>query len=265
MTLDEWKSRFISALDDMDALAALQAEFVASGFVAQYLDEIIAAGINTDSGSIRHIGENTVRLIEHPRFLLHVERRAPSKKLLNSIAVDSFIHVISNGPVWLDIYDIEGVEDWTVFNPAARLVHASRQDVRDMQVRERRGQAIVMDYIAEAEFLTVELTLRPAMDYLWFFDRSGQALYPAFTSALLSGYELMAKAAAAVGETRLQPFLLELTHSSCHAIRWQAIQSLFRLAPELAVDCLKIAVNDPHPHVRRAADKALAKLAGVQA
>jgi hypothetical protein len=45
-----------------------------------------------------------------------------------------------------------------------------------------------------------------------------------------------------------------------HAVRWSAIQNLGRLSRTEALVKIREAVNDPHPHVRRAAQKTLDQL-----
>lgn len=51
--------------------------------------------------------------------------------------------------------------------------------------------------------------------------------------------------------------LRKLSSHDHHAVRWAAIQNLGRLSRTEALVKIREAVNDPHPHVRRAAQKTL--------
>lgn len=54
--------------------------------------------------------------------------------------------------------------------------------------------------------------------------------------------------------------LKKLSSHPHHAVRWAAIQNLGRLSRSEALVKIREAVNDPHPHVSRAAQKTLALL-----
>ncbi len=65
---------------------------------------------------------------------------------------------------------------------------------------------------------------------------------------------------AAMQETRAVPLISSLADHPSHAVRWAVVQALGRLDPQAALQHLRQAVNDPHPHIRNAAQKTLARL-----
>ena len=56
--------------------------------------------------------------------------------------------------------------------------------------------------------------------------------------------------------------LLTLSDHSAHFVRWTALQSLFKVDFETAVERLQRATADQHPSVGRAARQALQELSG---
>ena len=95
----------------------------------------------------------------------------------------------------------------------------------------------------------------------WLFSRNGLQAWQANDSDLT--FTQLRVAADVLGrfahQSSIEP-LKNLARHPHHAVRWAAIQNLARLSRSEAVSRLREAVNDPHPHVQRAAQKTLQKL-----
>jgi HEAT repeat protein len=74
-----------------------------------------------------------------------------------------------------------------------------------------------------------------------------------------SRLEFAARVLAELGGAGATPRLVRLTGHPAHFVRWTALQSLARVDGAAARDALRAALDDPHPHVRNAAGRALAR------
>lgn len=57
----------------------------------------------------------------------------------------------------------------------------------------------------------------------------------------------------------LEPLKVMLNHPA-HYVRWEAVRAITMLNCFEGESALEVLVNDPHPHVSNAAEKALAKV-----
>jgi HEAT repeat protein len=66
-----------------------------------------------------------------------------------------------------------------------------------------------------------------------------------------------------LGHTAAAPVVASFATHDAHFVRWTAIRHTMGLDPERGVELLRAALDDPHPHVRNAARKALQRVDGV--
>jgi len=106
------------------------------------------------------------------------------------------------------------------------------------------------------------LLSQSAVDLQWRFDpetlRADSCI-----SARLSDSELVCigQALATLGAEQAPQALLELSRHPRHFVRWSAIQWLGKVDPQAALERLRVAVDDEHDDIRRAATRSLAALA----
>jgi hypothetical protein len=67
-----------------------------------------------------------------------------------------------------------------------------------------------------------------------------------------------------LGHTPAAPVVAALAAHEAHFVRWTAIRYTMALDPDEGRRLLESAVTDPHPHVRRAAERALERLEGAR-
>lgn len=259
--LDAMRDAIASHRDAPERLIEPLDRFHDSGYLQRRIARMLDRGVDSTRESVRDIGENNIRLDSRPEYSLHLEIWRAPKPLLHSTAVDSVLRVISPTPVLQRVYRIDGPFDPEVFIADVPLRLESERRIDGIAHAQRKGEGRVYDYVSESPFLTLELSLRPADPYLWFFDRERlRSTYASFSGAQLSGYTLSAKALAAVGEARALPLLMRMTEHPSHAVRWAAIQALGRIDGDAAFERLERAEHDPHPHIRNAAARTLARL-----
>jgi hypothetical protein len=148
-----------------------------------------------------------------------------------------------------------------VFDPSLSLTPAGESFVPS-------GSALLLDCDRFAYDLSAD-TSTPVLKFMtsaiqpleWLFSRNGLQAWQANDSDLT--FTQLRVAADVLGrfahQSSLAP-LKSLTNHAHHAVRWGAIQNLARLSRSEAMVRLKEAVNDPHPHVQRAAQKTLQKM-----
>jgi hypothetical protein len=74
------------------------------------------------------------------------------------------------------------------------------------------------------------------------------------------------RVAAALGDQSSVPLVQSTFEDhAAHHVRWEALQTLVSLAPDLAVECLKNALHDPHPELRHVATSTLPRLVAALA
>jgi HEAT repeats len=99
------------------------------------------------------------------------------------------------------------------------------------------------------------------VDYCWVYDKSSLRpvrLVPAEPS--WSRLDYAAQTMAQLGDEDSIPALTRLAREHpAHFVRWTAVQSVVTLDPDAGMQLVLEARRDPHAHVRRAAQKTLAR------
>lgn len=120
----------------------------------------------------------------------------------------------------------------------------------------------ILDFRPEgtATSLVINFSSKRFIDYAWEYDRA--TLCPvrfAPGESNWSRIDYAIQIMAAMGHDEYLPTLIQLAEHPAHFVRWSAIRSVVRLNFEAGMNLLERAGNDPHPHVRNAASKTLAR------
>ncbi|RMH36862.1 MAG: HEAT repeat domain-containing protein [Gammaproteobacteria bacterium] len=166
------------------------------------------------------------------------------KMLTYKVTGNKFNNDIFNREYKLYLHDkkIMNVGDIFIFNPGGKAI--------DLVPIGRATLLLILNYNIE-EFL------------IWHFDRKNK--FPVGVSAASFMDSRMQMAALALGkmsdgrDSDISALKKLLGHPR-HFVRWQAMQSLGTLRPQDCLVALREALQDPHPHVRRAALKSLRRV-----
>ena len=148
-----------------------------------------------------------------------------------------------------------------VFDPTVRLSSAGVRKAEPREILCLPSGKQAYDFIYEQPTPVLKFVTAAIQPLEWLFTRQALQAWQA-NDADLSFTQLRVAADVAgrfAHQSSLQP-LKRLAQHTHYAVRWTAIQNLARLSRSEAIEHLRAAVNDPHPHVQRAARKTLEKL-----
>lgn len=149
-----------------------------------------------------------------------------------------------------------------VVDPQARLDFVESQDFGTGSRLIKNADIDVFDFEASPgnPVLTARLDFPPSGSLEWTFDRQSLAPIGATSNNPAEGNLIsLIKASAVFPESELGPLRQALLHSS-HSVRWAAAQAIGKLDAQVALELLPGLTQDPHPHIRRAAERTLASL-----
>lgn len=160
-----------------------------------------------------------------------------------------------------NVYELPPTFRNEVFDPTLRLSPAGNRRVGAGEILRLPSGRHAYDFIYEEPTPVLKFMTSAIHPLEWLFTRNSLQAWQANDADL--SFTQLRVAADVVGkfahQSSLQP-LKRLTQHKHHAVRWTAIQNLARLSRSEAIDRLRTAVNDPHPHVQRAARRTLEKL-----
>lgn len=160
-----------------------------------------------------------------------------------------------------DLYRLPSTYNNQVFDPVLRLEPQGIGETLPGETLKVHPSGAIPDFRFEGTQLVLQLSTAPTEYLQWLFNRDSLLAWQANDSSM--NFSQLRVAAYVLGkfahQTSLEP-LSELTKHEHHSIRWTAIQGLGRISRSAALGKLQAAVQDPHPHVRRAATKTLQQL-----
>ena len=160
-----------------------------------------------------------------------------------------------------NVYDLPSSFRNEVFDPTLRLSPAGIHRAAPMDILRLPSGNHAYDFIYEQPTPLLKFMTTAIHPLEWLFTRNSLQAWQANDADL--SFTQLRVAADVLGklahQSSLQP-LKRLAQHKHHAVRWTAIQNLARLSRSEAIERLRAAVNDPHPHVQRAARKTLDKL-----
>lgn len=159
------------------------------------------------------------------------------------------------------LYDLPTAYCSDVFQPGVEAVGPTDRELSggEVLILDSRRQALDVD--VRQPVAALKFIMKPFMTLQWMFDRSTRKATQAIASnPLESELVTICLTLKAMKLRASTPTLQRLARHSSHFVRWSAIQALGTVEPDAAIDALRTAIGDPHPHIRAAADKQLAAL-----
>jgi hypothetical protein len=263
LILYELEQQLDRNLDHPVELGGLLKSFLHGPDVTDIVNELLASylGAWDPRVIVERLDRESFLLLRNERFSMALKLFTTKSELLQTPGVDRFTVFKSTAPVTIDQYRIVGQFDPDVFDPNASLELVSSALSDGSCVCQGRLEPYVYDWHSPRPMIVAQLVRYPANSQLWFFSReTRRALFPVVGYIELSSLVLLSRMIAALGEKRAMPILEELSVHDSHAVRWAAIQAIGKLDRTAVVTYLKRSLMDKHPHIRRAAAKALAKL-----
>jgi HEAT repeats len=202
-------------------------------------------------------------LVQHPSFALRVTWSlvdGPHEATIASHAAHSMICSVGTEPVVIDMYRMPAV-DLEVFEIGAALEFSHQVVLAPRQILELDGQHWVPDARSSAGNCLITFTSTPIGSQVWSFDRSSRQSWAVSASS---------QEATQIKETlgilrrfklkEAAPTVDRLCAHPHHDVRWEAIKTLGVLDAALAIERLRQASSDTHPHVRASAARTLSTL-----
>jgi hypothetical protein len=205
-------------------------------------------------------GPSDLVLAKGPCWELRIGLYKHSSDLLYSLPYHMLIAVVGVNSLTVDVYKIQGDLKKSLFTHETRLSEPARAIYPPKSVLKVDSRTDVVDVIIDAPVLTVKLSSAIHDELQWAFRREdGRAFQPIVASPIDSNLVSMIEALGAMERSASAGILNKLTEHPQYFIRWAAMQALSRIAPDEAIVALARAAEDPHPHIRNAANKALRK------
>jgi hypothetical protein len=231
-------------------------ELVRSGFIAEFVDAELARMI-ADPPSIaslqRH--ERGIPILQTAQFSLRLVFFSPpsADAPITSVARSTLLAPVGKDAVMLETYAMP-----------ARRVDRYRPDDRARAIESRSleaGTTVTLLRRRHAyRLLPAKRTVVLILDigatdpFTWQYDRSTLAPrrgVPGDLSAtrLVETLRLI----SVWGDASFMPLVEELFRHSSHAVRWAALQTAWKIAPERPLKLTARATRDPHPDLRAVA------------
>ena len=237
-------------------LTRFLAENVAENWVKEQLGRLSATGGDQPSWQPKeirvHKGEAwtlSLTVLEAPlRFIHAVPYLAFYASLRSDLVVDR--------------YKLPAGFRSDVFDPNVRIELMDRVTVPPRQLLRLDNTQHAYDFQVSEPLPVLIFTSRCTQSLEWLFSKTTLQAWQANDADLQ--FTQLRVATNVLGkiahQTSLDP-LLKLSHHSHHAVRWAAIQNMGRINRTAALSRVRAALTDPHPHVRRAAEKTIEHMA----
>lgn len=257
-------------LDALDARGGRAAEPEVFFELAEPLAALVAGGYPA-----RALAEDLQRTLQEPTWLgnwkpnelvLHAGRRSElsvwsfskPRQYLHTVAFHTLLVPCTAATLAYRRFRLPAGYDNRVFDRNLKLEVVDEGEVREGDVLCLAAGGLIYDFLIERPTPLVKFTFGPIETMEWLFHRDTGAAWKisdsdaAATQARVSAYVLgqmsHPSSAEALKETSFHP---------SHAVRWASIQALSRISVSDALERLRVALDDPHPHIRRAAERTL--------
>jgi hypothetical protein len=236
----------------------LLATDVVEAFVAYELDAIARRPFHFLIGS----SEFHAPLVETASYAL-VVKVLPPEALASAPVVSLTEHMLLavwDGPVEVERLALQRPFRNDVFDRSARLVAMPSTTLVPGMVARFRSPSEAFRLRLERPAVLIQLQSATVASLRWVF--SPDTLEPVRAAAARlssSRLQFTCHTLAALGSPTSIPALKKLTAHPEHYVRWAAIQSICAISRDDGLECLRLASEDDHPHVRRAAEKTLAR------
>lgn len=239
-----------------EAEPALQA-LLSSGYITDAL--------NRDLGALRedptHFGNwrpSEWLLHRGPGYALAVARFELTRRFIHALPFYGMLSPLGGASLRYRRYRLPPAYDNPVFTPGLTLVPDGEGSLAAGEILRLHSDRYAYDFQLSEPALVVKLSTAAIRPLEWLFSRDQLQSWQANDADL--SYTQLRVAADVLGKFAHQsslPALKLLSEHPHHSVRWAAIQSLGRLSRSEAIAYLQQALQDRHPHIRRAAQKTL--------
>ena len=167
------------------------------------------------------------------------------------------VGVVGPNPIAVDRYRLSPPPRWDVLDRSLTLDGPRRETLAVGAARAFTAGEDVL-HMAAVEGVTALLELRsaPVHRIRWVYDVPTRAPVLAVAADPRSSrIEFACRLLARLGDRRDVPALEEVTVHPDHFVRWTALQSIVQLDLARGNELIEAALDDPHPHIRRAAHR----------
>lgn len=146
-----------------------------------------------------------------------------------------------------------------IYDPAVRLELRDEFELPPGESLERNGYTDAIDWQSEGETgFVLRLHSEQVGHYEWAFDREtrapkGVTVLDSYSSQMTTVMQML----TAMGTPVDKDFIETGLASPYFHVRWEAMKMIGQLAPELVPQTLARLRKDPHPAIRRAAERTL--------
>jgi hypothetical protein len=235
-------------------------KLLASDFLIEVLNGELRRVASNAQGPSTWIASELV-LHRGDGFGLSISVFDAAQRYIHSIPYHAMYASVGREGLACNVYQLPAGYRNEVFDPGLTLTSVGVDSTPPGDVMLLRSGTSAYAFLSDKPTPVVKFMTTAIHALEWLFTKNGLQAWQA-NDADLSFTQLRVAADVAgrfAHQSSLSP-LKQLTHHAHHAVRWSAIQNLARLSRSEAIARLREAVNDPHPHVQRAAQKTLQKL-----
>lgn len=242
------------------------ARLLGSGFIGPLIDlalsRILAQPISVPGMRDEHLW----LLLDHPRATLALlgarAEGAPVPELLHGSPRHRLFGALGPGALRVDRYRHEDEHPADFFDRAVRITRRGEEELAAGSYLRLEAFRDIVEIKPAAEVrLALVLSSAPVSTIRWSYDRSTLEPRECATATLNENHLSHAMwALVQLGHPRAAEAIAGLYEHPAHYLRWDAVRALMEVDPERGMELLQRAATDPHPHVRRAAQRALEQL-----
>ncbi len=231
--------------------------FLGTGYLQQALNQELA-GLLADPCHFGDWRPNEWLLHRGRGFALAVSVFDTPRRYIHALPFYALYAPVAAEPLRYDRYRLPAAYKNPVFDPGLKLARVDSGTVQPGEMLALHTREYAYDFHLPKPVVVLKLSTAPILPLEWLFQKDSLQSWQANDADLTSTQ--LRVAADVLGkfahQSSLEPLKL-LTGHGHHAVRWTAIQNLGRLNRTEALAKLEAACNDPHPHIRRAANKTL--------
>lgn len=236
------------------------AELLDQGAATRFLNEELRR-LQRDIAYVGDWRPNHLILHRGGGYILSVAQFDQPLRYIHTSPFYGFYAPLGNTPLTYETFALPETYRNEVFDPTLKIVSTGLHELPAGDVLELRTDRRIYDLKVPRPQLLLKLTTAAYHSLEWLFSRDTLSAWQANDADLRAtqlrvGAYLLGRMA---DESSLEPLRRLTTHPN-HSARWAAVQALGRLSRSEGIAQLERALDDPHPHIRRAAQKALAPL-----
>jgi HEAT repeats len=248
-----------------DDLFAVQQEFLDLVFDSSFVTEMLNAALSKIARLSPRDPENwdadTIVLARGEHWEIAYGAPDSNADFLYSNPCFGICAVVGREPLVVRRYSASARIDTDVFDPDVTLKLRREEEFKRESFFSIDARTDVDEFVDSSGARVVTLIGPPNGAIRWAFCRKNlHAVQPIATHPADATIVTYIRALVAMNATEAVSTLTTLTEHSSHFVRWTALQALIRLNPDSAGSGLQRALNDPHPHIQRASEKAIAQL-----